>query len=234
MQFNVRHLLYLVSLVALQLVLRSFWHSMRVPAHAALIPLSLASMVAIYLGWTNRRLLYSGLSAGVTAMLSALAIATEVMLGTNTTDFVPTDQSTALPNLVAILVISITGSLVGLFLACLSDLIRSWITSRNLHRLSWLVAASIAFSLTMFWFSSRSGVSDAHANRVRPGMSQPQVEAVLGPPNPLPTQRPESFWDAYTHLGRRYVSVLVVYDTEGNVIRVDNGGFWTTRGWLYW
>ncbi len=236
MQFSVRHLLYFTTLVAAQLVMRSYWVSTGKPANAALISISLAATVAFYLGWTHQRLLFAGLLAGATAMLSALAIATEVMIGSTTEHFIPVDQMRLLPNLVALVVISFAGVVMGTSLAYLSCLIQSWVASRDSYRVVGVAASAAVFSLLVFWFSSRPGVSDARADRVHPEMSQRQVEGILGVPNPLPDlqRKRESFWDAYTHLGRRYVSVHVVYDNEGLVLRADNDGFWTKRPWLYW
>ncbi|TWU10345.1 hypothetical protein Pla52o_57190 [Novipirellula galeiformis] len=236
MQFSLQHLLYLTSLVAAQLMLRSYWISTGVPANAAMISLSLAAIIAFYLGWTRHRILHAGLLAGATAMLSALAIATEVMFGSTATNFIPVDQKGMLPNLVALVVISIAGVVLGTFLAYLSCLIRSWIASHDSYRMARIAAAAAVLSLLVLCCSPLRGVSDAHAKRVRSAMSQQQVEAILGPPNPLPDLRRkgESFWDAFTHFGRRYVRVHVIYDSDGIVLSADSDGSWTTRPWLYW
>lgn len=233
MKFGTRHVLWLTALVALQLSLRSYWVSMGMPAQAGLIPISLAAAVSIYLSWTRRPTLVVGLSAGATAMLSAGAIATEVCLESTATSFLPTEQTAPMPNVVAVAAITFVCTIIG---AILAYLYQSLVASRGLSRLSWLTA-SMAFLLALAsWYLSFSGVSDANAKRLHPTMHQQEVEAILGSPNPLPGlgSKSEAFWDAYTYLGRRYVSIHVAYDGNKNVSRVDHNGFWTTRSWLYW
>ena len=75
------------------------------------------------------------------------------------------------------------------------------------------------------------GLTPANAGRVRPGMTQGQVNAVLGPPNPVPGV---AFWDEYRVLGTHYVSVTVFYDSAGQVERVKTGEFWTRPWCKFW
>jgi outer membrane protein assembly factor BamE (lipoprotein component of BamABCDE complex) len=78
-----------------------------------------------------------------------------------------------------------------------------------------------------------TGLTDANASQVGPGMTREQVEAILGRPN-QPFQYPrrggQLFWDANTLLGVRYVSLLVDFDPDGRVVRAKPTGFWR-RPW---
>src|SRR5687768_2790935 len=113
MKFGTRHLLFLTALIAAHFALRSWWVSAGIPARGALIPATLAAVVAVYLGWTRRSLLVTGMSAGATAMISAASVAAEVILGSKATDFLRTDgtntRSHANPtlNVIAISVITV-------------------------------------------------------------------------------------------------------------------------------
>jgi outer membrane protein assembly factor BamE (lipoprotein component of BamABCDE complex) len=74
-----------------------------------------------------------------------------------------------------------------------------------------------------------TGITDANVSRVGTGMTRVQVEAILGRPN-YPFQNlhrgEQSFWDAKTLLGVRYVSLLVDFDPDGRVVRAKPTGFW--------
>jgi hypothetical protein len=78
------------------------------------------------------------------------------------------------------------------------------------------------------------GITSAKVGRIRPGMTQGQVEAILGPPNLLAAPRGEAFWDENRLLGTRYVKVHVFFDSDGRVERVDTGGFWRSPWWKFW
>lgn len=242
MKFRTRHLFYLTTLISAHFALRSWWLSLRIPAYGGLIPVALAAAVAVYLGWTRRPLLVAAMSAATTAVFSATSIAAEVILGSNATNFLPTDGTNTryhadlTLNAVSISVIAFSCGIVGAVLALLTRLIHSSIKSRRFLRISWLAVSVAALALLALWVSTLARVTDRNGDRVRPGMHRRQVEAILGPPNPLPDLRRkgEAFWDAYTHAGRRYVGINVTYDRDGRVELVDDHGFWSARPWLYW
>jgi hypothetical protein len=79
--------------------------------------------------------------------------------------------------------------------------------------------AAVAVYLVLAWMWQ--GVTVANVQRIVPGMTQAEVEGILGPPNDLPgLQRwREAFWDAdaYSIAGRQYVSIWVHYDAESKV-----------------
>jgi hypothetical protein len=141
------------------------------------------------------------------------------------------DHTDLMLNTIAISVIAVASVLVGAVLGYISRLVHSSLTSRRLFRLSWVAATVSCLLILVVWASSLPRVTDANGKSVQPGMHRREVEAILGRPNPVPG---DDFWDAYTHLGRRYVSVAVWYDRDGRVERVETDGFWRTRRWLYW
>jgi hypothetical protein len=69
-------------------------------------------------------------------------------------------------------------------------------------------------------------LTEARANRITAGMSRDQVESVLGPPNDLPGQAKQSFWDTYTFLGCRYIGFTVYYDDHQIVKETKISTFW--------
>jgi hypothetical protein len=75
------------------------------------------------------------------------------------------------------------------------------------------------------------GLTHANVGRIRRGMTRGQVEAIIGPPNPVPG---DAYWDEYRLLGTHYVSVRVFYDSAGRVERVKTGGFSTIPWWKFW
>ena len=260
MKFSTRHLLYLTTLIAAYFTLRSWWVSTAIPTSGGLIPLALAAAVAMYFGWTRRSVLAAGLWAGATAMLSASAIAAEVIFGSNATSFLRPDGSEKdyhadlTLNVIAISIITIACLIGGAILAFVLRLFHSrltrWreerraehlpasVTSRSYWRSPWLAAAVAGLSIVVLCllFSSRPKVTDTTVKRVRPGMLRQEVEAILGQPNPLADlkRKGEAFWDGHTHLGRRYVKVHVRYDQDGRVDQVVADGFWRGRQWLFW
>lgn len=56
-------------------------------------------------------------------------------------------------------------------------------------------------------------------DRISAGMTQAEVEAILGPPNPLPDlkRNRQAFWDTHCHFGTRYCSILVQFAADGKV-----------------
>lgn len=235
MNFGTRHVFCLTALVAIHLSLRSYWISMAIPAQAGLMPLSLAAAVSICLVWMRIPSLIIGLSAGAAAMLSAGAIAIEVCLQSQATSFLPLEQTAPMPNIIAVVAITFVCTILGCVIGYLSQSLRSLAVSRSLSALPCLVA-SMGFLLAPAWYLSLPGVSEANVERLRPLMHQREVEAMLGSPNQSPglRRKSEAFWDAYTQLGRHYVSIHVAYDENRKVARVDHTGFWRTRSWLYW
>jgi len=96
-----------------------------------------------------------------------------------------------------------------------------------------LVAGWLAVSawLALPHFGLARGITEANFRRLSPGMTQAEVEAILGAPNPLPelARKGEAFWDANAMLGFRYVGIHVYYDSEGRVARKKVRGFWNSR-----
>ena len=89
--------------------------------------------------------------------------------------------------------------------------------------------ALVVLVLFLFALYSLHPWRQANAYRVVVGMTQEQVEALLGPPNyPQDVKRKhEAFWDSYTVLGwGQYVAITVHYDAEGKVERKDVSTFW--------
>jgi len=93
-----------------------------------------------------------------------------------------------------------------------------------------LLVLGVALLLYLSGFGR--GLTPANVGRVRPGMTRGQVEAILGPPNPLPVGQ-AAFWDEYRLLGTHYIRVSVFYDSAGRVERVNTGGFWHVW-WKFW
>jgi hypothetical protein len=94
-----------------------------------------------------------------------------------------------------------------------------------------LMLLVLGVALLLYLSGIGRGLTEANVGRVRPGMTRGQVEAVLGPPNPVPG---DDFWDEYRLLGTHYVSVRVFYDSAGRVERVKTGGFSTSPWWKFW
>ena len=66
-----------------------------------------------------------------------------------------------------------------------------------------------------------------NARWIAAGMTQEQVEALLGPPNVLAGTKNQQFWDAYTFGDcGRYVAITVYYDEEERVDRTQVSTFW--------
>jgi hypothetical protein len=97
-----------------------------------------------------------------------------------------------------------------------------------------LMLLVLGVALLLYLSGIGRGLTPANVGRVRPGMTRGQVEALLGPPNPIAVGRGEAFWDDYRLLGARYVSVHVFYDSAGRVERVNTGGFWARPWWKFW
>lgn len=242
MKFGTRHLLYLLTLIAAHFAFRGWWVSIGIPAYGGLIPATLGAAVALYLGWTRSlSVLLAGAAAGATAMVSGAAIAAEVVLGSNAMSFLTTNVSDArdntnlMLNLVAVFSIAICSFFFGAALGHASGRVRSSFRSQSLPHFT-PVAVAVMCLLTLFaWHVSRPRVSDTKGKKIVHGMQREQVEATLGSPNLIPSDDfPDAYWDAYTHFGRRYVSVSVKYDRNGRVKRVKTNGYWRTRRWLYW
>jgi hypothetical protein len=83
-------------------------------------------------------------------------------------------------------------------------------------------------------FGIGRGITEANGQRIVAGMSRSEVEAILGPPNPLPAsaRMGKFFWDNYTVSGFHYVAVSVTYDAEGRVADSRVSGFWSKPRWL--
>jgi hypothetical protein len=84
------------------------------------------------------------------------------------------------------------------------------------------------------YFGIGQGITEANGRRIVAGMTRPEVEAVLGTPNPLPDlgRKSESFWDDNTLLGSRYVGIHVKYDPAGQVVNARVNSFWRRPLWL--
>lgn len=104
---------------------------------------------------------------------------------------------------------------------------------RRKRWLRWVGGAAVLALLFALWFRDTGpALTWWNSQRVRTGMTQEEVEAILGPPNPLPDLRRknEAFWDANAALGCRYVAVHVEYGADGRVARTRVSGFWR-RPW---
>jgi hypothetical protein len=97
-----------------------------------------------------------------------------------------------------------------------------------------LMLLVLGVALLLYLSGVGRGLTQANVGRVRPGMTREQVEAILGPPNPIVASRGEAFWDENGLLSTRYVSVHVFYDSAGRVERVNTGGFWRSPWWKFW
>src|SRR5689334_10170104 len=94
-------------------------------------------------------------------------------------------------------------------------------TERTLPKLRFtvrrLMLLVLGVALLLYLAGIGRGLTGANIGRIRPGMTPGQVEAILGPPNPIVAPRGEQFWDENRLLGTRYVSVHVFYDSDGRV-----------------
>lgn len=91
-----------------------------------------------------------------------------------------------------------------------------------------LLLLAVATSV-VFFRGTANALLEINARRIEVGMTQAQVESILGPPNPLGevTRRTQPLWDAGTLLGYRYVSLTVNYDRNGRVESKQIRASWT-------
>ena len=94
----------------------------------------------------------------------------------------------------------------------------------------------VAVYMLLPHFGMAQGIPEANGRRIEVGMTRPEVEAVLGTPNPLPdlARKGESFWDNNAVLGCRYVSIHVNYDINGKVSDSRAKSFWRRPLWASW
>jgi hypothetical protein len=101
------------------------------------------------------------------------------------------------------------------------------------------VAAFLCLLLAAYaiapYFGFRAGITNANGNRIVANMTKPEVEAILGRPNPLPdlARKGESFWDENTVVGCYYVAIHVSYNHKGQVVGARVSGFWRRPLWLF-
>jgi hypothetical protein len=98
----------------------------------------------------------------------------------------------------------------------------------------WLGLAAgawVTFSLWMLlpYVGLAPGISEANVRRIAVGMTQEEVEAILGPPNPLPDlqRAKEALWDTKTTFGYHYLAIHVEYDADGRVARTGVNDSWS-------
>ncbi len=118
-----------------------------------------------------------------------------------------------------------------------ADSRRSWLRRWR----AWLFAIAmvwllVAVYMLLPYFGMAQGITEANGRRIVAGMTRPEVEAVLGTPNPLPdlARKGKSFWDNNAVLGFRYVSIQVDYDSNGQVVDKRVNGSWRRPLWAFW
>jgi hypothetical protein len=111
----------------------------------------------------------------------------------------------------------------------------------NRERLWLLMAVAVWIPLIVCVIFAQIGIRlnalEANSHRIVSGMTQAEVEAMLGAPNPLPdlARKREAFWDADAVLGFRYVSIHVAYNADGRVARTRVKGWWrSSPSWKFW
>ncbi len=112
----------------------------------------------------------------------------------------------------------------------------------RLHRWrTWLFVAALVWLLVAVYmllphFGMAQGITEANGRRIVAGMTRPEVESVLGTPNPLPdlARKGKSFWDNNAVLGFRYVEIHVDYDSNGQVVDSRESGHWRRPLWAFW
>ncbi|MBI3863733.1 MAG: hypothetical protein HY290_17730 [Planctomycetia bacterium] len=76
-------------------------------------------------------------------------------------------------------------------------------------------------------------IREFNIGRIKAGMTQAEVEAILGQPNPLPDlkRKSQAFWDTHCQFGTKYLSLHVNYDADGIVESTQVSGFRRSSSW---
>lgn len=237
MQFRLSHLLFCVLLIAVLLGFRTVWVTLETPIYAASGPLFICCLLASWAVWRQHRLVrVVGLTYAL-ALAACGVLMVEIVAGSQATAFVPTAWRETGLNVKSLLVVSTSITLIATVIGFIGINAATKLLSAREG-----VAASVILLLVgslVTWSLLATGplISDTTASRVEQGMTRQQVEAIVGSANKSGSSPSERtyYWDAYQHLGRRYVSLKVRYNEADIVQSVERGGFWAGNEWLlYW